>query len=194
MYRLLLKKMCEKVDLTHEEQEIIKKFFTPKKLKKRQFLLEEGSICERFTFVNKGTLVSYSTDERGTEHVISFSFEGWWVGDLVSLFAKEPSRLTIEALEPCELLQLRADQQEFLFAQVPAYERFVRIKYQNACVSLQKRIESSLGLSAEEKYSRLVKQSPVIANKVPLNLIASYLGVTPETLSRVRKPKFAIGV
>lgn len=187
MHKLLLKKIGEIADLTYDEQEIIKRNFLPKKLKKRQFLLQEGDVCDRFTFVTKGTLVSYSTDRRGTEHVISFAFDGWWAGDLTSLFGKEPSRLTIEALEPCELLQLKADQQERLFTQIPTYEKYTRIKYQNACVALQKRIESSLGLSADEKYRRLIKQSPLIASKVPQHLIASYLGVTAETLSRIRK-------
>ena len=191
MHKVLLKSISDVVPLTSEEQEIIKKYFVPKRLKKRQFLYQEGNVCDRYTYVSKGSLVTYSTDERGNQHVISFALEGYWVADLVSLYNREPSSLNTEALEHCELLQLKAGQQEELFKLVPAYERYTRIKYTDTCVELQKRIESSLGLTADEKYNRLIKQFPVLTAKIPLNLIASYLGVTPETLSRIRKQRYA---
>ena len=191
MHNLLLESISEHVVLTAEEQETIKKYFMPRRLKKRQFLLQEGDICDRFTFLSKGTLVSFSVDEKGNEHAISFAFEGYWVGDWVSLYGHEPSRLIIEALEACELLQIRAEYQELLFSKVPAYERYTRIRHQNTCMALQKRLESSLGLCADEKYDRLIKQSPKLATKLPLNLLASYLGVSKETLSRIRKQRFA---
>ena len=191
MHNLLLENIAENVNLTAEEQETIKNYFIPRRLKKRQFLLQEGDICDRITFVSKGTLVSFSIDEKGNEHAISFAFEGYWVGDWVSLYGHEPSRLTIEALEACELLQIRAENQELLFTKVPAYERFIRIHHQNTCMELQRRLEGSLGLCADEKYDRMIKQSPVLAEKLPLGLIASYLGVSKETLSRIRRQKFA---
>jgi CRP-like cAMP-binding protein len=191
MHNLLLENIAENVILTSEEQETIKKYFMPRRLKKRQLLLQEGDICDRFTFVSKGALVTFSIDEKGNEHAISFAFDGYWVGDWASLYGHEPSRLTIEALEACELLQIRAEYQELLFTKVPAYERYMRIHHQNTCMALQKRLESSLGLCADEKYDRLIKHSPILATKVPLNLIASYLGVSKETLSRIRKQKFA---
>jgi CRP-like cAMP-binding protein len=190
MYNLLLDKIIEKVNLTCAEQEIIQQYFVPKRLKKRQYLLQEGNVCDRLTFVSNGSLVSYSTDDKGCEHVISFAFDGCWAGDWASLYGKQPSSLTIEALQPCELLQIRAEHQELLFTLVPAYERFMRINHQNTCAAFQRRLESSLGLCADERYTRLIEESPVLAARIPLNLIASYLGVTPETLSRVRKQKY----
>ncbi len=187
MYEVLLKSIAEKVESTVEELQICKSYFTPKKLRRRQFLLQEGDICNRLAFVEKGSLYSYSVDEKGVQHVIQFAFEGWWIADLYSFFTMEPSRLSIEALEDSELLLLDREQHNNLLKNVPKYETYTRIIYQNAYVALQRRIEGTLGLSAEEKYTRLLEQFPAILNSVPLHLIASYLGVTPETLSRIRK-------
>jgi CRP-like cAMP-binding protein len=187
MYKLLLEKLLEKVTLTLDEQEIIKSNFIPKKLRKKQFLLQAGDVCNRITFVGKGVLYTYSTDEKGNQHIIQFAFEGWWITNLYSYFTKEPSILNIEVLEECQLLQLSRENEEILFKKVPAFETFQRITYQHAFVALQRRVQSMLELSTEEKYNRLIEKYPHIAMRIPLNLIASYLGVTPETLSRIRK-------
>jgi len=186
MYEILFETLLEKVSLTQDEQDIIKSYFIPRKLKKRQFLLQAGDVCNRITFVEKGSLYSYSMDEKGTQHIIQFAFEGWWIGDPHSLLTKEPSKLNIEVLEECQLLQLHKENEQILFDKVPAFETYARIRFQNAFIFLQKRIESTLGLSAEEKYNYLLKEYPVIVTRVPLHLIAHFLGVTPESLSRIR--------
>lgn len=187
MYERLLKSIAEKVSVPQEELQLCKSFFTPKKLRRRQYLLQEGDVCNRVAFVEKGALYSYSIDAKGIQHIIQFAFEGWWIADLYSFLTKEPSKLNIEALEESELLLLDREQHQQLLKTVPQYETYTRILYQNAYVALQRRIEGTLGLSAEEKYLHLLKQHPSILNRVPLHLIASYLGVTPETLSRIRK-------
>ncbi len=187
MYEILFQKLNDTTPFTPEEQEIIKSHFIPKKLKKRQFLLQEGDIANRLAFVEKGALYAYSTDDKGIQHVIQFAFEGWWISDLYSFLTKEPSQLNIEVLEDCELLLLDQEQQQILLKEVPRFETYTRILYQNAYVALQKRVESTIGLSAEDKYARMLDQYSFIANRVPLHLIAAYLGVTPETLSRIRK-------
>lgn len=187
MYEILLHNLNDKITLTPDEQEIVKSYFIPKKLKKKQFLLQEGDIANRLAFVEKGALYSYSTGANGVQHVIQFAFEGWWIGDLYSFFTKEPSKLNIEVLEECELLLLEQAQQQALLKKIPPFETYTRILYQNAYVALQKRVESTIGLSAEEKYNRLLEQHSFIATRVPLHLIASWLGVAPETLSRIRK-------
>ncbi|MEX0856704.1 MAG: Crp/Fnr family transcriptional regulator [Balneolaceae bacterium] len=153
---------------------------------KRQFLLQEGDVCRELAFVEKGALYSYSVDSKGNQHVIRFAFDGWWMANLQSFFTGDPSRLNIELLEDSELLVLDLKNHETLLEKIPAYERYHRIIIQNAYVALQQRVENALGLTAEEKYSRLIKQSPEFMNRVPLHLVASYLGVSPETLSRVR--------
>ena len=187
MSELLLTSIKEKVSATEAELQICKSYFTLKKLKKRQFLLQEGDVCNHLAFVEKGTLFSYSTDAKGSQHVIQFAFEGWWISDLYSFFTQEPSKLNIEALEDCELLLINREQHQELLAEVPKYETYSRILYQNAYIALQRRLESTIGLTAEEKYTRLLDQYPAILQRVPLHLIASYLGVTPETLSRIRR-------
>ena len=187
MFDQLIKSIQEKVPVTKEELELCKHYFTPKKLRKKQFLLQEGDVCNRMAFVEKGALCSYSTDAKGTQRVIQFAFEGWWISDLYSFFTREPSCLSIEALEDCELLLLDHEQQESLLKNVPKYETYTRMLLQNAYVALQRRIEGTIGLPAEEKYSRLLSQYSAIVNRVPQHLIASYLGVSPETLSRIRK-------
>src|SRR3954454_13776514 len=110
MYEVLLKSIAAKVESTEEELQICTSYFTPKKLRRRQYLLQEGDVCNRLAFVEKGALYSYSIDEKGAQHVIQFAFEGWWIADLYSFFTTEPSRLNIEALEDSELLLLDREQ------------------------------------------------------------------------------------
>lgn len=174
------------VSLTDEEWELCKNSFRPKRMLKRQFLLQEGDVCRELAFVEKGALYSYSVDSKGNQHVIRFAFEGWWMANLQSFFTRQPTRLNIEVLEDSELLMLDRQNHEKLLEEIPAYERYHRIILQNAYIALQQRVENALGLTAEEKYARLLEQNPEFMNRVPLNLVASYLGVSPETLSRVR--------
>ncbi|MCC5908557.1 MAG: Crp/Fnr family transcriptional regulator [Balneolaceae bacterium] len=186
MFERLKESLYEHVELTDEEWELCKNSFRPKRMLKRQFLLQEGDICRDLAFVEKGALYSYSVDSKGNQHVIRFAFDGWWMANLESFFTNTPSRINIEVLENSELLVLDKNNHEKLLEEIPAYERYHRIIIQNAYVALQQRVENALGLTADEKYARLIEQSPEFLNRVPLNLVASYLGVSPETLSRVR--------
>lgn len=153
---------------------------------KRQFLLQEGNICRQLTFVEKGAMCSYSVDSKGNQHILRFAFDGWWIADLQSFFTEKPSTLHIELLEDCDLLILDRQHHEELLQEIPAYERYQRIILQNAYVAIQQRLENALGRTAEEKYARLIEYNPGLIHRVPLNLVASYLGISPETLSRVR--------
>lgn len=186
MFEKLKKSLLEHVSLTDDEWELCKNSFRPKRMLKRQYLLQEGDVCRELVFVEKGALYSFSVDSKGNQHVLRFAFEGWWMANLQSFFTNSPTRLNIEVLENSELLILDKANHEMLLDELPAYERYHRIIVQNAYVSLQQRVENALGLTAEEKYERLIEQSPEFLNRVPLNLVASYLGVSPETLSRVR--------
>lgn len=186
MSEILKKSFLEHVSLTDGEWELCKKSFRPKRLLKRQFLLQEGDVCRELTFVEKGALYSSSVDSKGNRHVLRFAFNGWWIADLQSFFTGNPSTMNIEALEECELLMLDQKAHQELLEEIPAYERYHRIILQNAYVALQQRVEIALGLTAEEKYARLLAHNPEFMNRVPLNLVASWLGISPETLSRVR--------
>lgn len=186
MYQVLKESLQEHVSLTDEEWELCKNNFRPKRMLKRQFLLQEGDVCRELAFVEKGALYSFSVDLKSNQHIIRFAFEGWWIADLQSFFTRKPTNLYIEVLEDSELLVLDRRNHEKLLEEIPAYERYHRIILQNAYVALQRRVENAIGLTAEEKYNRLIEQNPTFMNRVPLNLVASYLGMSPETLSRVR--------
>jgi CRP-like cAMP-binding protein len=122
MYELFFKKFQETVPLTPEEQELIKEYLTPKKLRKKQYLLQEGDVCKFIAFVEKGAMRSYSVDETGTEHIIQFALEGWLISDLYSFLTAEPATYNIDALEDCELVLISKSAQEELLKKVPKYE------------------------------------------------------------------------
>lgn len=187
MFELLFKKFDEKVRLSDEEKQLAKSFFIPKKIRKKQYLLQEGDVCKYSAFVEKGFLRCYTVDEKGNEHMLQFAFEGWWMADQYSLLTKTPSRYNIDALEDCQLLLLTKEEEDKMLDKIPKLERYFRILLQNSLIATIKRLESSLSDTAEEKYSRLITNCPTIAERVPQHMLASAIGITPETLSRIRK-------
>ena len=187
MYDMFFKKVNEKVILTKDEEDICKAFLIPKKVRKRQYILQEGDPCKYSAFVEKGALRSYTVDEKGHEHIVQFAIEGWWISDMYSFITGEPSVYNIEVLEDSELLLLSNPSQEKLLQKVPRFERYMRLLVQGAYIALQRRLVLSLSQSAEEKYTSLTNTYPDIIQRVPQHMIASYLGITPETLSRIRR-------
>ena len=187
MFEQLFKSLEEKVKLTDEEKSLCKTFFSPRKLRKRQFLLQAGDSCKVNAFVEKGILRSYTVDEKGNEHIIQFAAEGWWISDLYSFLTGEASAYNIEALENCELLLLTRSASEELLAALPKFETYQRLLLQGAYIAMQRRITASLNQTAEEKYLDIIHTYPDIIQRVPQHMVASYLGITPETLSRIRK-------
>lgn len=186
MFELLHKKITETISLSEEEFEFCKTLFLPKKVRKRRLLLEEGDVCKYTIFVEKGLLRSYTMDEKGAEHILQFALEGWWMGDLYSFFTGEPSSYYIEALEDCELLMITKPSWDLLLEKVPALERYFRILVQNNLITTQRRLMCSFSVTAGDKYQNLVESFPDILQRVPQHMIASYLGITRETLSRIR--------
>ncbi|KVV15316.1 Crp/Fnr family transcriptional regulator [Flavobacterium sp. TAB 87] len=187
MFEQLFRSIQEKVTLTQDEMELCKAHFIPKKLRKKQTLLQEGDVCIYNPFVEKGILRSFSIDQKGNEHIVQFAIEGWWITDLSSFLTNSNSIYTIEALENSELLLLTTEAREALMYQIPMFERYQRLLLQNAYIANQARINMSLTKTGKEKYINLGIAYPGIVNRVPQHMIASYLGLKPETLSRIRK-------
>lgn len=187
MYELFFRNFNNKVKLSANEESQIKNYLTPKKLRKKQYLLQEGDICKTIAFIEKGILKAYSTDEQGNEHIIQFGLEGWIISDLYSFLTNEPAVYNIEAIEDAELVLISKSAHEELLLKVPKYETFTRLNITNAYLSMQKRITSIISSSLEERYEKFIELYPDIVQRVPQHMIASYMGLSPETLSRVRR-------
>lgn len=187
MYEVFFETLKSKVDFSDQELDTIKKYLTPKKLRKKQYLLQEGDVCKFVAFIEKGALRSYTVDEKGTEHIIQFALEGWLISDLYSFLTGEPSTHTIDAIEDCELVLISKNTHELLLGSFPKYETWVRLQITNAYIALQRRLTSIISLSIEERYQYFSGLYPDILQRVPQHMIASYMGLTPETLSRVRR-------
>lgn len=187
MFEKLVESIKEKVDLNENDIETLKPFFIPKKVRKRQYVLNAGDVCQYITFVEKGMLRSFTVDAEGHEHVVQFAIEGWWVSDVGSYVFRTEALYNIEALEDCELLHLTKASMDELLLNLPVMERFFRLLMQNNIVALQRRVIAYMSLSAEEKYLKLIEVAPDIMTRASQQHIASYLSISPETLSRVRK-------
>lgn len=186
MSELLLKHMRRHVLLSDAEGEIILQYFIPKKFRKHQFILQEDQVSDVECFVLKGLTRTYEIDAKGREHIIHFGPEEWWIGDMSSFLLNTPSDYHIDCIEDTEVLQITREAREELFKQVPRLERYYRILVQNAYIAAEKRINSSQKKSALERYLDFIAQFPLLEQRVPNHQIASYLGVTPQSLSRLR--------
>ena len=187
MFELLQQKFEEKISLSEEEIAFCKTAFIPKHLRRRQFLLQEGDVCKYQAFVVKGILRSYLIDEKGADHVLQFAPEGWWITDLYSYLTSEPSNFTIEALEDAELLVIARPEWDGLMRKIPKLEHYFRVLIQNHLIATQRRLLQTITQTAEEKFVNFAETYPACLQRVPQHMIASYLGITRETLSRLRK-------
>lgn len=187
MHELFFKSLTEKVTLTSEQQDIIRQYLIPKRIRKNQYLLQEGDVAKYSAFVEKGALRAYSVDEKGAEHIIQFAFEGWTISDMYSFVTGSPATYNIDALEDAELVLISKAGQDEILKRVPEYEAYTRMLLTGAYMAMQKRITAMLSLSLEDRYINLTKLYPNLVQRVPQRMIASYMGLSPETLSRVRR-------
>lgn len=187
MFQLLRTHIEKRVRLTDEEFESITRYFSVKKLRKRQFFLQEGNVAKHIGFVNSGCLRIYTIDQKGAEHIIQFGIEDWWVADLNSYLTGQPATYNIDAMEDSELFLLEKTARDKLLDSCPKMERFFRILIESNYVATRQRIVDTLSASAEERYLKFIRTYPKLVEQIPQNQIASYLGITPQSLSRIRK-------
>ncbi|MDB4904791.1 MAG: Crp/Fnr family transcriptional regulator [Mucilaginibacter sp.] len=158
-----------------------------KKLRKHQYLLQEGDVWRYNAFVCEGCLKTYRVDDKGVEHILYFSFANRWAGDRESLLSGKPSKSNIDAIEDSTVLLFNIENFETIKKQIPAFKDLATTLLERSFIASQNRIHAAISQTAEERYFEFLKNSPQIANRVPQHMIASYLGISPETLSRVRK-------
>lgn len=182
----ILRQQIEKITpLTDKEFDYILSHFTTKKLKKHQFLIQESDLVQNDYFVIKGLLRAYYINEEGKEHIMQFAMEDWWITDYQAYFNETKASLNIDCIETTEVLCLSLYNREKLCADMHKIEHFFRKKSNSGYVALQRRILSLLNSNAKERYEQLLQQYPALFQRVPKTLIASYLGVSRETLSRL---------
>ncbi|MBX2904834.1 MAG: Crp/Fnr family transcriptional regulator [Taibaiella sp.] len=187
MYSAYFDNFTKKVPLTPEERELIQSHLSVKKIRKKQYLLQEGDVCKSIAFVEKGMLREYSLDEQGGEHIIQFASEGWFISDMYSFITAEPATYNIDAIEDSELVMISRSSHDYLLTNCPKYETFTLQLITGAYLAMQKRLNSTIAASLESRYESFMALYPHIAQRVPQHMIASYIGLTPETLSRVRR-------
>jgi CRP-like cAMP-binding protein len=188
MYDVLIKYLNSytTTPLSGDEIDLIQSFFTPRKFRKRQYFLQEGEICKNTAFIVKGAMRKYRVDDKGEEHVLRLYIENWWATDRESVRNGVPSGYFIDAWEDTECLIVKKTDLAYLVDRTPAMTKWIRILDDNYAIATQKRIEAAISLSAEKRYQDLEKAYPEFLQRFPQHIIASYLGINRETLSRVR--------
>lgn len=173
--------------LTAADREQITRYFQVKTVRKRQYLLQEGEQATHHYFVIRGCLRLFRVDEKGQDHIIQFAIENWWISDRESLISGKPSKYMIEALEDTEVLKITSADLDTVSNTVAALKQAMQKVQQNNVVATQNRIHAAISFTAEQKYLHFLDTYPDIFQRVPQQMIASYLGITRETLSRIRR-------
>lgn len=183
---LILKNVARHITLDENEKKFFLSVLEPKTLKRKSIYLEAGTVCKYSAFVLDGAMKSFTVDKEGKEHILSFAIRDWWISDMYSLLSQKPAILNIEAIADSEVLMLSRENQQLLYEKIPKFERFFRILIENSLVANQQRLIDNMSSTAEDRYLGFIKKYPTIPSCVPQHNIASYLGITPEFLSKIR--------
>jgi CRP-like cAMP-binding protein len=189
MYEAFFKyiKTHSSTPLTKSEMEVIKNTFVPNKLRKRQYFLQEGNVCKYGGFIVKGAMRQYSVDDKGVEHIVQLHIENYWVSDRESAIMLTPSKYYIEAWEDTELLIITRAEMMDLIQKIPSIAQMTRLMDERSFIASQRRLNSTISNTAEKRYKEFVDNHPQFIQRFPQHFIASFLGITKETLSRIRK-------
>jgi CRP-like cAMP-binding protein len=173
--------------LTEEEFTLFLSFFRREYIPKKFFYLKEGQVTNKKAYLNKGCSRSFTTDEKGREHILFFAFEDWWLGDIESYHTGEPGKQNVQAMEDCEIFVILKTDFEKLRNEIPKLEQWENIKQKKNLFANLNRLNEVKTLSVEERYLKLIEKHPSIFQRIPLQYIASYLDIEPPSLSRLRK-------
>lgn len=185
-FKPLLDYINRVVALTEEEESILSSLISSRKLLKGQYFLQQGDVCKFSGFVISGCTKTFYVDEEGQEHVVMFSIEDWWTSDMGSYITQKPADFNVQCLENTELVQFSYENQQQMMQAIPKLERFFRIIVERAFVASQKRIVRNMSMSAKDRYLLFRNEYPKIEQRIPQYLIASYLGITKEFLSKIK--------
>lgn len=183
---LLLNNIARHITISEENRNVIASRFRIKKVNKKEIIFQEGSVAKDVVFVLSGCLRSYSVDENGFEHILQFAPSNWWITDMYSFISQKKAYLNVEVINKGEIALLSRQDQLHLFDEVPKLERYFRIITENALVSSRQRLIDNLSMTARNRYEQFCLTYPSLVNDIPQKLIASYIGVTPEFLSKMR--------
>lgn len=174
------------ISLTKEEEEILLTKISFRKYLKGQYMSQQGDICKISAFVVSGCTKMFYLDDNGNEHIVMFAIKNWWTGDLGSYISQTPADYHIQCLEDTEVILFEYNKREELLNEVPKLERFFRIILEKSVVATQKRVIRNFSLTAKERYLNFKTLYPTIEQQVPQYMIASYLGITKEFLSKIK--------
>jgi CRP-like cAMP-binding protein len=175
------------INITPDEYLPLEERLIVKQLKEREFFVQEGEIIKYLGFINDGLMVNYRIDEKGDRHVIQIRWTQWWMGDLYSFFSRKPTFSDIICYKPTEILLINHETFDYITENFPKYEKFFRIAFQKSYISTLNQVYNLHSKSAEERYLDLIENVPTILDDIPHYLIASYLNIRPQSLSRLRK-------
>lgn len=184
-FDLLLQSIAKRVMLTKAEEARLVLACKYRRLRKKAFLYQEGEVHDQVVFVVSGCLRSYSIADNGAEHILQFAPAGWWIGDMQSLLNATPSNLNVDAIEDSEVVLLKQSEFEDLYRAIPALERYFRILAERALGTAQQRLVDALSLTAAQRYSNFCQRYPSLIQTLPQKYVASYIGITPEFLSKM---------
>lgn len=177
------------IPLNKEEKEMVVAKFHHRLFRKRQYVLQEGNVCTQLNFVVRGCLRMYKIDDQGNTHILQFAAENQWINDLGSFHSIKPSELNIDALEDTVVLQISRDDLISLYFHAPKFDRIFRVLTENSFVRLQERLLQNISSTAEERYQSFLEVYPHLVNRLSQVQIASFLGISPEFLSRLRNKR-----